>query len=80
MTRCLFPIWTLSLGRGETIPCAGVALRLGRENLPSAGIAFPAGAGVRGNVPPSLVRQGRVKNLESGNGRQEEVGRRESRR
>lgn len=37
--------------RGKLISCAGLALHLGKDNLPSPGIAFPAGAAFRGSVP-----------------------------
>lgn len=37
--------------RGKLLSGAGVALRLGKDNPPSPGIAFPAGAAFRGSVP-----------------------------
>lgn len=51
-TRWLSSIWTLGPGRGEISSGAGLALRLGEDNLPSPGIASAAGAAVWGNDPP----------------------------
>lgn len=66
VTRCLSPIHTLGPGRGEIILGAGLALRLGEDNLSSPGIQSPAGAGFRGKVP-ALGQQGQAETLGSGN-------------
>ena len=52
MTRWLSSIRTLGPGRGEIISGAGMALRLGEDNLPSPEIASAAGTGLWGNDPP----------------------------
>lgn len=51
-TRWLSTIRTLGLGRGETIPGAGVALQFGEDNLPTSRTASPAGAVYRSTAPP----------------------------
>lgn len=55
MTRWLSSIRTLGLGRGEIISGAGMALRLGEDNLPSPAIESAAGTGLWGKDPPGAA-------------------------